>query len=629
MFGNSLIQNPVEPGESGDQQILLKISQSIISTLDYQHVLQIISDGMSELLEIETAAIYLIEDKDHLYLGATTPPLPPEMPDSLRYISLDKHLHIRKTLETRQPVVVPDMLNATLTQAEKDVMEMRNLRSLLFLPFIQEERVLGVLILGTSNKTRQFSEREINLGQTVANQLSIGIQNARLHQNLQEKNKALMEEIHERRKVEEALRKSEVHLSNALRIAKLGHWEYDVADDMYTFTDEFYALYKTSVEEMKGYRMSAGDYAEKFFHQSDQPLVRQSIAKTMSTPEDKLSKVVEHKVRFPNGETGYIMVRYQNLRDENGNIIKIIGVNQDVTYQKLVEAELRQHRDNLEELVREKTKLLDHTVEELQAANEELSGKNTIINDQNAELKGAIQELQETQARLIQSEKMASLGILTAGVAHEINNPLNYIMGAYLALESCQEEGSIEPEILGKAMFTLKTGLDRATEIVKGLNQFSRENRALDEACNLHEILDNCLTMLNSKLESRIVIEKNYRAEKPVVRGNVGQLHQALMNVLLNGIQAIEGQGKILVSTSRSGEEIVVAIDDTGNGIPRENLDKILDPFFTTKDPGKGTGLGLSITYSIIREHSGTIDFESSPGKGTRVIISIPEKLKV
>lgn len=747
----------VNLSRQSEQSTLLKISRSIIGTLDYQKVLQIISDGMSEMLEIETAAIYLLEKEEDLFLGATTPPLDPNMPMALRKAILKDHPHISKTVSDKQPQVIPDTRNVELSPAEKIVVELRNLRSILYFPFIQENIVLGVLILGTSNKSRNFTEYEIDLGQTVANQLSIGIQNARLHHDLKIKNEELSLEIEERKKIELALKESEAHLSNALKIAKLGHWDYNIATDEFTFTDEFYEIFHTNVKNVGSYKMSSQDYAKKFVYHEDLNIVEQEIRKAINTNEESLSAEAEHRFIYANGNIGYLFVRYKVIKDMDGKAQKIIGANQDITerklaenkllqinakleeseymyrnlfnqaaegiflmtpkgefiqvneafakmhgysvdemwnlnihdldvlgnrtfddrkeilrrvlkgetiqmvvehyhkdghsfpisvitqslnlqdkkyllcfhqdltQQKLIEEELKQHRDHLALLVKEKTRELDTTIEELKTVNDSLLEKNEIINQQNNELKTTLNYLKETQSKLIQAEKMASLGVLTAGVAHEINNPLNYIMGSYVALENYFEVNNIiKQENISRILYSLKTGLDRATKIVQGLNQFSRDNKEHSETCEINGILDNCLTMLNNQLKHKIVIEKHYAKNPFSVKGNVGQLHQAFLNILTNALQSIADKGTITIVTKKTDSKALVEIIDTGEGISEEILPKVTDPFFTTKAPGEGTGLGLSITYSIIKEHKGSLDFTSQKQKGTKVTIGIP-----
>lgn len=237
-------------------------------------------------------------------------------------------------------------------------------------------------------------------------------------------------------------------------------------------------------------------------------------------------------------------------------------------------------------------------------------------------LKAHIEELRTTQQQLVHAEKMASLGILTAGVAHEINNPLNFIMGAYEGLKDHNDKTkNKEVENLLNALYT---GVMRAADIVKSLNQFSRNSKNTNEDCNIHNIIDNCLTMVQGKLKGQIAIEKKYHATKQLVKGNVGDLHQVFVNILTNAQQAILNTGKINILTFEKVDSIVIEIQDTGTGIPEESISKITDPFFTTKTPGNGTGLGLYISYNIINDHHGKLEFDSGLDKGTTVRVLLP-----
>lgn len=261
----------------------------------------------------------------------------------------------------------------------------------------------------------------------------------------------------------------------------------------------------------------------------------------------------------------------------------------------------------------------------LRALNNDLSYKNEIIESQNAELKATLQNLRETQAQLFQAEKMASLGILTAGVAHEINNPLNYIMGAYTALVDYFEETDVEDrDYINTLLNSLNEGVERASNIVLGLNEFSRSNPAKEEDCDIHAIIDNCLRIINNALIDRIEVIKQFHPEKLTAKGNVGKLHQVIINLLTNASQAIPDKGTIHITTTHDNQSFTIKIADSGVGISPENLNKITDPFFTTKAPGEGTGLGLSISYNIINEHNGKLQFESEEGKGTTATITLP-----
>ncbi len=320
----------------------------------------------------------------------------------------------------------------------------------------------------------------------------------------------------------------------------------------------------------------------------------------------------------------YIDLSLKPIHDARGKIIYLILEGRDITEIKLTRLELEKHKRNLEEIVHRRTLELENANRELQTTNEALHEKNSIINDQNIKLKTTLEDLKETQTQLLQSEKMASLGVLTAGVAHEINNPLNYIMGAYEGLklqDSCSADDDTKT-----LLSAIKTGVDRVAGIVKSLNQFSRNTPSVNEECNIHEIIDDSLVMLQSQMKDRIEVSKVYTNETFIIFGNVGNIHQVFLNILSNAEQAIEGNGKISIKTSKTEEQLTIDISDTGMGIEEEKINKITDPFYTTKDPGKGTGLGLSIAYTIIKDHGGRLEFESEVNKGTTVRVILPQR---
>lgn len=279
---------------------------------------------------------------------------------------------------------------------------------------------------------------------------------------------------------------------------------------------------------------------------------------------------------------------------------------------------LRMHQRNLENKIQE-------ALREINRKNEDLKKTNTELQNTNLTLSKTLKNLEETQAQLLYAEKMASLGILTAGIAHEINNPLNYIQGGYVGLKDYLAGSDLKNnQDLLTLLNCIKNGVERTSEIVHGLNQFSRENSNLNEDCYIHNIIDNCLVMLNHKMKDRIQIEKKYCKKNMLIKGNVGKLHQVFLNIFTNAEQAIQDQGKIDIKTCISDYNIIIEVTDDGCGIDKENLPKVTDPFFTTKQAGAGTGLGLSIVYDIVHEHAGQIEFDSEIGKGTTVKITLP-----
>ena len=258
------------------------------------------------------------------------------------------------------------------------------------------------------------------------------------------------------------------------------------------------------------------------------------------------------------------------------------------------------------------------------------------VQERTAALTRTLAELRETQAQLVQSEKMAALGDLVAGVAHEINTPLGAVasntdlVGRALARarESLGESADTTKArtLLDKATAVVTISRDacrRIDEIVRTLRNFARLDESERKAADLHEGLDSTLTLAAHLLKNRITVQREY-GELPQVLCYPNQLNQVFLNLIVNAAQAIEGEGVITIRTRRANGSIVVEIRDTGCGIPPENLTKIFDPGFTTKGVGVGTGLGLAICYRIVANHQGRIEVESTVGAGTMFRITLP-----
>jgi len=241
----------------------------------------------------------------------------------------------------------------------------------------------------------------------------------------------------------------------------------------------------------------------------------------------------------------------------------------------------------------------------------------------------------EQMAQLIQTDKMAALGLLVAGVAHEINTPMgainsnNDIMTRAVArirkrLERAPDNEAIRLlDILGEVCRNSEIATDRIMKIVQNLKNFARLDEAERKTVDIHEGIESTLTLLRHQLRGRIRIVKQFSEDVPEIECLPNQLNQVFMNVLVNAAQAIKHSGQITVRTWRDNDNVRISITDTGVGIPRKNLSKIFDPGFTTKGVGVGTGLGLSICYKIIQDHRGTIEAKTS-NEGTTFIISLP-----
>ncbi len=275
------------------------------------------------------------------------------------------------------------------------------------------------------------------------------------------------------------------------------------------------------------------------------------------------------------------------------------------------ENELSTYKNKLEKLVYDRTN--------------ELEEANLKLKNESKNLEESYRSLKDTQQQLVRAEKMASLGVLIAGIGHEINNPLNYIKGGIDGIKQYFKSNKLDlDKETTEYVKIIDEGVDRAAAILKGLSHAARQTDTMMELCNIHQILDNTLLILNNSLKDKVTLSKNYTEDVIVVRGNDGKLHQLFINIITNAEQAIEEKGEISIKTEISNDYALITVEDSGVGISKENINKIADPFFTTKDPGVGTGLGMYIANGIVEEHGGAWEINSEENKGTKVIIRLP-----
>jgi two-component system NtrC family sensor kinase len=258
------------------------------------------------------------------------------------------------------------------------------------------------------------------------------------------------------------------------------------------------------------------------------------------------------------------------------------------------------------------------------------------------ELAQTNQKLREAQAHLVHSEKMAGLGQLVAGIAHEINNPLAFVINnVFIVQETLEklaaESAELPPTVSAKvnkmqAQITgAHAGATRVKELVTKLRTFSRLDEGTVKTINIHESIESVLLFLRHKTEGRIEVERNY-GDVEMLTCLAGELNQVLMNIIANAIDAIDpshGPGRITIATGQQNGHFVIRVRDTGKGIPEEIRGRIFEPFFTTKPIGQGTGLGLAISYGIMQAHQGSMEFSSTAGEGTEFVLKIPTSIRV
>jgi PAS domain S-box-containing protein len=423
----------------------------------------------------------------------------------------------------------------------------------------------------------------------------------------------------------QALQETGRDLEAAQALAHVGNWIYDCDRDQMRWSAELFRIL--------GRDPAAGELALEAMINCYHPLDRAPVAAVLEQVKATGSaQSLEARLLRPDQEVRYLQLTLAASQDAQGQVHGIYGTVLDITQRK--QAEL-------------------------------------LVEQKAAEAEAALHELGRTQSQLIHSEKMSSLGQLVAGVAHEINNPVNFIYGNVshareyannllaiiagfqrhypeppLEIQELIEEVELDflREDLPKLLDSMRMGVQRIREIVSSLRTFSRLDEAAMKTVDLHEGIESTLMILRNRLKVRsdraaIELPKNY-GTLPTAECYPGQLNQVLMNILVNALDALEERDQqrslaeqkaqpsaIWLSTSLdlTGESALIRIRDNGPGIPEPIRDRIFDPFFTTKAIGKGTGMGMSISYQIVTErHGGQLTFVSTPDVGTEFTIAIP-----
>ncbi len=340
-----------------------------------------------------------------------------------------------------------------------------------------------------------------------------------------------------------------------------------------------------------------GKQFTRFVHPDDVPHCLDCFQKMLDTGDKVIG--IEYRTKHKDKSWRWHRSNLSPLRDSEGNVLYYIGIAHDFSEVKKV-------------------------MEDLEKAN---------------------QHLKEAQAQLVQSEKMASLGALVAGIAHEINTPIGAVSSMqdtlFRTLENLrnnirlecpkhiQEDTQFDAafKVVEDSHKVIQTGTERVVNIVKRLRSFARLDEAELKTVDIHEGLEDALTLAHHELKHTVTVIKNY-GDIPPISCFPSELNQVFLNLLINSKQAIKDKGTITITTFAKDKKIYIIFKDDGVGIPKENLPKIFDPGFTTKSSGIGTGLGLSICYQIIQTHRGEIKVESPSRKGTTFTIILPTNLE-
>ncbi len=496
---------------------------------------------------------------------------------------------------------------------------------------------------------------------------------------------AVLVDITEKKRAEQALSDSEYNLAKAQEMTHVGSWSYDVISGDIQASAELLRILRLRPDQM------TQEMFANVVHPEDQEMVLSHLQKGIELGE---SYDIEHRLLLEDGSLCWVYTIVEPMTGHDSMVQKLYGTTQDITQRKQAEVELRDKTNELQAifdsigdgiLVYDQNGLLQHhnlispqlfpdkifsgspcqsifhphstTSSTLCPVEKALRGERvdtslvitngghnsryidvtaTPIRDALDKSNRAlvffrdVSEKRLQEIRLIQTEKMSSVGVLATGMAHEINNPLTSIAGC---AEAMLRRLSDKPIILDEGLDIFPRYLEtviretyRCKDIINHLLSFGRKTDGTPGKVDINSALVEIIELLGHQARyQQIPVISNFHLELPRVMGDSSGLRQVFMNLLVNALQSIEGSGQIEVTTTKLDEEMVsISFRDTGCGMSQVIVDRIWEPFFTTKDVGQGVGLGLALTYNIVKEHGGKIEVESSEGEGSRFTVRLP-----
>ncbi|MFN3412259.1 MAG: ATP-binding protein, partial [Exilispira sp.] len=559
-------------------KMLLEISQSLTESIDINEIFNKIPISISSLMENISSAVYILQ-KNILYLNSAFPALTENFPDDLKYANLEEHRYIEKALKSKRYIYIEDISKVCLTEKELEIVKIRDLKTILYIPLYYQENIFGVIIIGFQHEKGKFTEEDINFFNTIARFASIKIEELQT----QTENQLIIEQLKKANEKQEDLL-IRLHQSEE-KFKRLFNNALDIIFRYEIKPSPKFSYINEAVNKIAGYKPEEyyidPDFVFKTVFEKDKNLVydilkgRKDFGKT-------------YNIRFitKNNQIIYLDLKFVPIYDEKGDLIAIEGIARDIT-EKIKSEE-------------EKQKLHEH---------------------------------------ILQIQKIESIGMLAGGVAHDFNNLIAIILGYSEQIKSrLVEIGESDYEIN-----QIINAAQNSKDIIKQLLAFGRRQTLELRVVNLNNIIKSMEDMIKKTIREDIELQIILSSNLDNILADPVQIQQIIINLVANSRDALINGGKIIIETSIvefddkytathvgtiKGKHVMLAISDNGAGMDKETLNRIFEPFFTTKEKGKGSGLGLATVYGIVKQLEGNIFVYSEIGKGTTFKVYFPSSNK-